>query len=907
METGHSHPFDGHLLVKENGVIVKRPILSPSQYVSAGSVDKTAMTIDTMSSMPEFRTLFPFMRTYTIEMVLAGQSGTMQIEAQKPFLLWGARLQPTFFDGQLVTPEHLSCYQESKRRAVPGMMHSGDKRSNTHFMHSMCCTSFVPNVFVASAVGYSYTELVRFEAVSPFILLVDHVRETMMAVPFSLERATIGSSMLIAPLVFQMNDRGVVRWYVPPSCPTDGRVNTGEYSPAFRHKMRELAASFDRDFASYQRRPIDVTPPPPLSVSACAQTRSGFKRLVFVQTGVRTIIEDASFNPDRGVVHFGHTLSLASDFVATSASNMVLPILSGVAHGHVALALGSCASVGVYGAFANSDEWRKTVDACSSVVVHINDGTEWYENVLQSMLHRVVGLMIVHLSKNLSKDAAARISELSSMKLCGVRLMSGVSIVLVHTPDGEAFFYRGAIGVLPISPENPSFADPIDLGMTLAMHASRDAPLVFGSFVDKDSKTMLLHDGRVIETDALSTVVDLLMSDSGVSWSNLVAQLSVCLSAAEVDAYKERLTTTILALEAEETHSAKEHLNALIKDLKSAFAAAPVGVDITLHTQHARQLVFDQKRLIKEAQKTYREALGRVQQICSFKVVSARNVGVQQAQRKLAVATNVARASNLSAAQLAEKLIDSTTGFAVARIDVDKATIFLQNISAGKMDEFMQQLADPMRVMTNPAADARLDIGACFDRMNPGFLLAPNCTMLDSESVEILLEHVQRTDHILTSTKKQLTFCMQAIPHLVLPLYEDASKLDGSYVDFMNEANDEAKADYRVTLRGVLASLKARIPIRPNSPDLTYGIMLIVLSLMLSMTRDVDLQTLEPTSTVCQTLRGLMYLWGTFAGSGQKPVTFAYQLTQPGAKIVQPKLQGCDAAPHHRIPISPSS
>ena len=39
-------------------------------------------------------------------------------------------------------------------------------------------------------------------------------------------------------------------------------------------------------------------------------------------------------------------------------------------------------------------------------------------------------------------------------------------------------------------------------------------------------------------------------------------------------------------------------------------------------------------------------------------------------------------------------------------------------------------------------------------------------------------------------------------------------------------------------------------------------------------------------------MRSMMYLWGTFAASGTKPVTFAFQLLQPGAKIQQPKLKG---------------
>ena len=895
LATGHSHPWNNKLLVKQENYVVEQDVLSAHNYTSAGSVDQTAQTIDHMSKMSHFKRLFAFMQTYTIEMVLPGQSGTlqMQIDPRKPFLLWGAKLQPTFFDGQLMTSKHLACYEISKRTDVPGFKHSGDEKSDGHFMHSMCCTSFVGNVFVASAVGYSHNELVKYEAVSPFILLVDHARETMLAVPFSLERATIGSSMMIAPLVFHMDSSGYTRWYVPPTCPTDGVVNTGEYTPNFRRQMEALTTDFEANFARLQRVEETATlldPPPTPSLHRTHDLPS-FKHVVFVQNGVSSIGEDTSAREDRVFVHFGQTLRCAATFTPTPAAKIVLPILSGVAHGHSSLSLGGRADCAAM--FSSSNQWRDTVNTSASIIVHVNDGPEWYENSLQAMMHRVVGLMVVHVSTNLPPDAKSRLEQLSTKKLCCVRLMSGTSIIVVRAPNGEAFFYRGATGVLPIFPENPSFGDSIDLQTTIAMHSSRPAPLLMTSFVDKDTKTLMLSNGSVIEPNATNTIMEIVM-DGGSEWSNAVAQLSVCLSSAEIDSYKATLRKLILKLEEDETKTAKTHLETLIFNLKAAFASVPADEDVTVHTDPVRKLVMEQKTVVRELQRTYREALGRVEQLCSFKIVSARNVGVQQAQRKMAVAANVSRATNLSTSQLAEKLMNTTSGFAVARIDTDAALVFLQHISSGKIDTFLQTLANPMRVITAQTAanEARLDIATCFERKHPGFLMAPNCTILDADSVEILLEHTQ-ADHVLTSTKKQLTFSMQGVPHLILPLFDDACNLDGRYVDFMNDANDEAKADFRVILRNMLSSLKARIPIRPSSPDLTFGIMVIVLSLMMSIVRGVDVNALDPSSTVCETLRGLMYLWGTFAGSGQKPVTFAFQLTQPGAKIQQPKLKGC--------------
>ena len=185
--------------------------MSPSAYISAGSVDGTTNTISSMSAMPDFKRRFPFMETYTIEMVLPGQSGSVQlVENGAPFLLWGAERKPSFFDAEVITPTALTCY--NSRHTVPGLEHSGDLNSAAHFMHSVRCQTFTENVYSAAAVAFNsnmnssrLNKLVDYEAVSPFILLVDHLREVMYAVPFSLERATIGDSMMIAPLIFHMS------------------------------------------------------------------------------------------------------------------------------------------------------------------------------------------------------------------------------------------------------------------------------------------------------------------------------------------------------------------------------------------------------------------------------------------------------------------------------------------------------------------------------------------------------------------------------------------------------------------------------------------------------------------------------------------------------------------------------
>jgi hypothetical protein len=469
-------------------------------------------------------------------------------------------------------------------------------------------------------------------------------------------------------------------------------------------------------------------------------------------------------------------------------------------------------------------------------------------------------------------------------------MMSGTSIVLLLTPTGEAYFYRGAFEILPISPTAPKFAESVDLGATLGLYASISAPLPSGMVVSNSSKSILLGDGRIIEPNAVNTLVELVVV-GGAAWESVLAQLTVCITTAEADSCRSILRSKILALQEEKTREAVARRDTLVDALKLAFANAPANVDLTIYTHEARERVIAQKKIIHDAQSIYRVALGRVEQICSFRIVSARAVGVQQAQRRAAVEANVSRASNLTAAELADKLMQNAEGFAVARVDPDAVLLMLNQISSSKMEDYLERIASPMRVVT--PSQSELDLCGCMERRSPGFLIAPNCIQLDVESVQIMLEHHQ-PEHVLSSDGKQLTFCMQGVPHVVLPIYKNAYRLDGvTYLDFMNLANEEAEADYRVTLRNMLAKLKLRLSINPASVHLTLGIQIIPLSLMCSIATTVTIEHLTTDSAVCETLRGLMYLWATFAASGKSPCTFAFQLLQPGAKLAMPKKRWC--------------
>ena len=256
-----------------------------------------------------------------------------------------------------------------------------------------------------------------------------------------------------------------------------------------------------------------------------------------------------------------------------------------------------------------------------------------------------------------------------------------------------------------------------------------------------------------------------------------------------------------------------------------------------------RERIMKQKSTIRQKRSSSQILLSRLTSLCSFKVVRQEMLVFIMQIAKLQLQKMSAEFKILL--QVSCNFFDAYDwGFGVARVDMNSALKLLEAMSSSSMNNYLQNLAqnDTGPLLTTTSTDGSDNV--C------GFITSSNCPMLDSESVQILLDHHQ-PDHILKSTTKQLTFTMQGIPYLVLPLYDDYKKLDGSYVDFMNEANIEHVADYRVTLRSMLSNLKARYPIGTSSSELTFGIQMIILSLMYSMTAGIkNLDTFESDSTV---------------------------------------------------------
>ena len=871
-ESGNAHPCeDGLLALSGDGNVVKETRFQARDYLNAGSVDGVLATIDTIGQIGRFADRCPELRDYTIDVVLPGSAGEMQIAPNTDVLYVGAKLDPQFFDAQLCNARALTCY--SKTTALRGFVHSGDLTAAGHFVHTIKVTaSPEPGVYVVSAVGYNHNPIHRYQKVNPFVILVDHQRRVLKVFYFSMEKSLIGESMLIAPLRFRLCADRTLRWFAPRVCDVDGRVNTGDYTAAFQARVAAATREFDRDWNAAVAEasapiPLPTTPAAPSSTPSLAAATFGGRRIVLVQDGV----DGRALVPKDGtLLHFGTTLALAdAPPQVKPRPEVLLPIAAGVAHGHSSLALGTPANLG--GACTSREAYHAWLEAADALVLHADNSSAWTEPVMQAVCARLNGFLVVHVAESLPLDASARARVLGELTLCCVRMMGTASLVFVH--DGAALYlYRGPTDLFPPPLCGLRFADPVPL----APHqlADIDTPKPLGRVVPFDDQRVFV-DGRLEAARDVELVARVVRR--AVGWETLSAQLSVALSPAEVRRVKDEAQGLILADEKAATRELQAAVQEAIDDFTARLEDAPASSELSLYMADARAKILVAKKALSSAQAEYREALGRVEQLCSLRLISKRTVGVQQATRARTIAENVGEAVSMTEEDMSRELEDNCWGLAVARVDSMQIEAFLQAISQKKIDAYLQRIGDHEELAVPPP-----------------FRIAPNCIQIDVSTAEILLMHGGNADHALASDGKQLTFTMQGEAHLVMPLFTRANDvMNGEYVNYMEECQSKPVAHYRVILRNMLSALKSRISISPQAVDLTLGIQLMPLFLMLSITRDVrDLGALQPTDTKCQILRSLFYLWGTFAGSGKKPSTFAYQLTQPGAVVVVPKQRG---------------
>ena len=865
-EVGNKHAYNGQLYEKTSSGFKITTIQRPEQYISESSLDATTESIFVLKQVELFVNKAPCLRDYQVQMFLPGQSGRFRLHKNSIFAIWGAERNPNFFDAQMMTKSGLlNCW--NRKDGVSGLKHSGDIVQNhngkTYFIHhNVFHENKLPHqVYAIAAVGYTNKPLYLWQSACPCIMLVDHDTQSLNVVPFSLERATIQNSTLIAPVVFKISGNEML-WHVLSEPLTDTNVDTGQFSNRFKEKMNYAHDMFDRWFDSgiSQGDPPDISPIQPINSAPTTNTQSdtqqSYNMIEMVQDGLSIELQEDSFQLSFGV-------SLGKYF-PTSAPSMLLPICSGFAIGHPALALGQRSSLSF-----SLQEYKNILNRAKCIIIHVSDG--WKDSIMQAVVDKINGIMIFHTKKTLSIDKTTREVEINDISIPCARFMGSMSLIFLKTLNGMTYLYRGSSKMWPgLIPEECNVADEVDYSHVTQwcrMSSTRCLYQMFMNNIVSVNDKRFIYNGMLYDTFpylSLNKEYDILETKF------LFSQARTILSSVEANQLRETLSSRLMKELDAKKKTFTENLQGVIHEMKHADAS---------FIKHYTEKITAIKRSMKEIDKEHIKLFELVESFSSEKLTSKRNVSIQQIQKKSTMQNNIKNAENMSTEEFGDMLMNSTDCCIVSELQVhDCFRDMLMAVSKSDMRNYLTQCSASFAAQIKNKQKL------------PLLCASASCLTMDSEVIPSLVKH-QSGSHYLSGDGVQMTFTLQGTSCIVLPVFSNADFVKGKYINWMTEADTPDVATWRICFRKSLRLLHLRIPIDKASQDLNAAIQLIILSTAWSLSLTMNKEDVQFENTTSELMRGLLYLWGTTCAAGNKPFSFAFTMLNNAGKVEVPKTK----------------
>lgn len=154
---------------------------------------------------------------------------------------------------------------------------------------------------------------------------------------------------------------------------------------------------------------------------------------------------------------------------------------------------------------------------------------------------------------------------------------------------------------------------------------------------------------------------------------------------------------------------------------------------------------------------------------------------------------------------------------------------------------------------------------------------------LDGITVSALLEISNSKSIVINKSQNQ------TIPTIILPMsqkFVDCPDIWTSYYNFIDMANMNEFAIWRIQFRKWLSNYRSRFSINSSSRDLSYGVINCLIDCMYALTKDLEgLPNFD--DTVAKMIRSLMGLLFTTLASGQVPLSNLYSFF--GGKVMNLK------------------
>lgn len=931
---GCSHPFNDMLLTHTGGGnITKTRIESnPAFYLNNASLDEANKQVRKSFEMfPDY--IGPY-ANYTYQTLLPGQSGTFKAVDGKVIIVYGTIKEPSYFDGIAYTKDGVIYYSKHTDANVRNLTHSGDLQVGNLLLHTLTKNGDPddrnPQVTVIAACGYNNNPLHLFGPSNPHILMIDHVNQIVYIVPFTLDRAAIGNSHLIAPLVIEQSENGCIRWYIPDTPTQYTNISSGGYPLELKTIIKQVTEEFSTEFNKYQDRAklaeqhaaqaaqaTHAAAQPTETIDELPKSKcdllTGPVMTFFLEMGVKApAINEEILKGQVLLCNFGDTLdpsTLTTQPETQSRCVANLPILLGSAENSNSLALGKPSPAGEESeANITPEEWEEYVIRTPSLVFA---SPRWIESTLQSNLWRVNGVLAVSYpfppSVHESRDSLVHF--LNDMCIPCTRLMGGCAIILIFDESTKKyFFYRGPYSLWPgLFPKEVAFADQVDFSVerfeefATALRQPDAVPLPF-SFAVPDKSKVIIWDGKPI--DSAQDIIALLAAVSSVSHllelrsmiQAAFAQISVGYSTIEVQSLQQQIREIV--------HKQIEQLLEPVRKeqrvIKNLINTGDLSFDMI------KMLSSNLGVLRGEERKTTQQVafiLKDLEMLSSCQVTSTRSISLQSSMRKAAIQENLKTASEMTAAQFSELLEKMADTCVIGQANDAKMLELLHAISKKNLGPYLGKINKDLikYALRENEWPVELDLALRLlftddsTLIESALKLCEKGSTFDPLTMACLLEGTgagEASNHLLATKGTPIAFRLQQqFSCIAIPLQKNTLNWNGENMDFMNRTNDPKIALFRMLWRKHLSELLLRdCPIDVASKELSIGSVIMILSLMESIRSKLNHVPTEEDrdNSTCEMMRGLMDIAMTFAAAGTTPASFVFQLIQPGANITLP-------------------
>jgi hypothetical protein len=762
-----------------------------------------------------------------------------------------------YFDYVVYTDNKVINYNS---RTGKGITHSGDVGSLLHYM-TFSNAMANDQTFVLGVVGFRMKHLRTFDTQLPAVCIPDPENKIIMVVPCPLDRATIGDNTMACLAVGKkVNNR--VQWSVLPQPISAANIDTNHYNSEIIGYERSAITTHNRLYHEQQAQSgVAVAATAAAAAAAVAATAVGAEVSVPAsfdnqsQSQAKTVyIREHGLTGQQypNALHVTYGTGLHVGITPSSDMNVptVLPCVGSELEGASALALGK-----PYVGSISPSDYINTLKT-STVIVNVTD--KMLEQLIATPKQKINGIFIVHPTKQ-NEDVK---TLMTGVLINAVTAMAGpLSIVLVEI-SGKRYFYRGVswLELLDLAPE-------FGTDVTDQMSDSR-----IMTWAETHHVGNVLHDDTVRYfnqqkslNDVLSIIFNYTLDNLGAFVQNnetnqikdVFTQLEITMSPNEMESFLSKMSAIV-----------KSMIDSNLGQLKKDIANQMMGKGAKEIQQFSRQL--GAKRIeIKTKTQWFVDLLGSM---ISVKGSTSKSHDLNRIVRKSTIANNVAGAKNMSADDLYNLIEDSCheeTGCLIVNINLEVLPSVLLSIRDNKVNSNIENLMQITNISDNLQYLDPISVNAIKD-------VATEVTPLHGDKNSLVIVNPQRGP---------------AIPFPLLKKYVDLK--DPSTIFWIEEANDPTVAKLRILLRGTISGATASrtYNIQPQSRDLGYGVLHMILSAMENFTsglKNIPNPETDWDNTTCQVIRGMFGFLLTTMASGANPLSMACQLVMQNPKLQVP-------------------